>query len=86
MPCPRSKAASIAPLATSRSNFARSHPRGGAAHAGIGRTSGDEPRSADGDEWSWARGEAELLMRRIPSGRGSPYLPKVYEELYNRDW
>ncbi len=38
------------------------------------------------DEWAWQRGECDLTVHTVPSGKGSPYLPKPYEALYQREW
>ena len=51
----------------------------------VARDQGAEPRSADEDMWAWARGELDLKMRRVPSGRESQYMPAVYNGLYIRD-
>jgi hypothetical protein len=48
------------------------------------RARGDEATAAD--DYEWQRGECDLTLCTVPSGKGSPYLPKPYEPLYQRDW
>ena len=52
----------------------------------VARARGDEATTADEDEWAWQRGECDLTVHTVPSGKGSPYLPKPYEPLYQREW
>lgn len=52
----------------------------------VARARGDEATTADEDEWAWQRGECDLTVCTVPSGKGSPYLPKPYQPLYQREW
>jgi len=52
--------------------------------AASSRARGDEATAADAVDWQ--RGECDLTVCTVPSGKGSPYLPKPYEPLYQREW
>ena len=52
--------------------------------AASSRARGDEATAVDAVDWQ--RGECDLTVCTVPSGKGSPYLPKPYEPLYQREW
>eukprot|EP00964_Phaeocystis_antarctica_P113818 scaffold77814_cov67-Phaeocystis_antarctica.AAC.11 len=53
----------------------------------VGGAQGDEATAVDEDSWQRGEiGECDLTVCTVPSGKGSPYLPKPYEPLYQREW
>jgi len=52
----------------------------------VARDLGEDVSSPGEDRWAWQRGELDLTVWQVPSGKDSPYMPKPYEPLYTYDW